>query len=690
MRNFRNTFLGVWGIIFLTTSLASTPAKAAEQLKPSQLVGTWVHTNPANMDGLEFTKDGKVLVYIGGGNDAMTADYSIVSDGRLNISMGGLAQFFVPSMSGEQLQLKEPDTGNVAQYRRLKAGETMAAAITAQKQAGEKAVNDRNAAVPDFLKRKDLVMLFINGGPSAPANSTVEFVPNGTEFTGRALYDSKPPHMEALNAQIQGTDNPRVTVTFGVANSSQNGNNLQISFHPVGTAPNITLTAAVNFGGVFDNAANSTAVIKPDDTMRKQILDHFKSETARLEALKAPVVAMLKDYAVFKGTSQSALAAERDGFADEFVLSRNPQNNTWAGQGQSVNRATGATEILPVVIATVGIVSEKPAIQILSQKKLYQFTDIDVTAGKLIGTWQMPNNPNGRPAALAITQALDVKGRDQLFTARKAALLKMGADAVFHGVLNDQYPNGAQPPNPVTVTLSVAENGAITGKAEYALEGCTMTLAGREVDTPQGPALQLRYTDAVANPGAWADVAAFIKLVQHETWMLSPTGDAAGPIRLGGYSLTSPGPGSPPNAMQLISYTDKDKAAVAAALNGARFKVTTPRMDQVPATILEITVDPATQKITGRVAEGGYHLNATTGTTLTGEMKDQSGWIELSMPIQRKNDAKPVYNFTAVVTPTEGGLYLNGDIYNITQGPTRVMARWDAVQVKTDAAAAKP
>ena len=73
--------------------------------------------------------------------------------------MGGLTNFVLPTVSGDQLQLKEPDTGKIATFRRLRSGETMVAAIATQDQADRRAVAERNAALPDLLRRQDLVMV---------------------------------------------------------------------------------------------------------------------------------------------------------------------------------------------------------------------------------------------------------------------------------------------------------------------------------------------------------------------------------------------------------------------------------------------------------------------------------------------------------------------------------------------------
>jgi hypothetical protein len=670
---------GVVGSLAFMARLAG----AAPAVESSQFVGSWVRTTPANMDGLEFTKDGKVMVYIGNGSDAMTADYSVLDDGRLNISMGGQAQFFLPSMSGDQLQLKEPVSGSVSQYRQLKSGETMVNAIAQQQQADQKLVQDRNAAVPNFLSQQDLVLVFDGGGPKMPQPSALQISPNGGGYGGRAVFDGKPLRVEQVTAQIQGDpDSPSVVMTFntgGAANQSQMG---QVTFRPVGTAPDITLTAQVNFGEMFNTGANFTAIIKPDANLHGQILDHFKAEISRLNDLKAPVLALLKDYVVLNGTSQSSLPSEKAGFTDQFTLSRNPQNQTMMGQGQVVNKTTGATDIFPVV-AQVGIVNEKPAIQLQTPKRLYLFADIDTAGGKLSGAWQLPNNPNANPAELTITQAVDAKGRDQMFAANKAALMQIDSKTIFHAVIGDQYNRESQPPDVVAATLSSDANGNVSGSVVYPLENFTMTLTGKEADTPMGPQLVLKYSNGKPNTGALQDVAGYITMLQNEVWIVSPVTDAAGHLRLNGYALVNPtNRGIPPVTLQLISYTDADKTAITQALSsGTKFKVINPQ-GPGPDDILQFTTDADTGKIKLTLIAGGTHLNTPPGISGVGEIADQAGFAKMMAPYKRAVDHLANYGYGIFITPTDQGLYLNAYVFSTNIGAARVLGRWDALQVK--------
>ncbi len=693
----RTSILGLlvaWLVLFSCWSGRSATsfgqATGAPVAKASQLVGTWARSNTSSdMDGLEFRSDGKVMVYMGGGNDAMAADYSIGGDGRLSIALGPLNQFYIPSMSGDQLWLKDPDAGAVSQYRRLKSGETIGAAIAAQKQADQKSIQDRNAALPAFLLRKDLVMLVLGGPATAPPPSAVQFITDGTNYQGNACFDGKPPHLDALGLQIQGSpDNPIVAVTFGQQIAPQPGppiqNGLVVNFHLAGSAQNLSLTAPVDFSGEAFATASCTMVIRPNAAQHKQLIDNLNAEISSLEKLKAPVIAMLKDYAVLKGTSQSTSPAEKAGIADQFVLSLNPQTKTWTGQGQSVNRTSGTTESYPVV-AAVAIVNEKPALQIASPKRAFLFTDIDTAGGKMTGVWRAPTNPNGKPSSLTIAQTMDAKGRDQLFATRKTALQQMSPGTVFHALINDQYSNGNQPPNPISLTLKAGASGAFTGTVVYPLEGCTIAVTGKEVDSPTGPQIAVQYGAGKANPGAWGDVAQFLASVQHETWLVSASGDASGPMRLSGYGTTAPTNSSMPLfSVELIPFTDQDAAAITAALTaGAKFKVTTPQVN-APDDILTFSIDPITKKVSGSLTGPGNHLNASPGMKCLGDMSDLDGWTELSLPILRLNSSstKPVYSYTVVITPTDGGLYMSGFVYNIQMTPAGPHGRWDAIQVK--------
>ena len=210
-----------------------------------------------------------------------------------------------------------------------------------------------------------------------------------------------------------------------------------------------------------------------------------------------------------------------------------------------------------------------------------------------------------------------------------------------------------------------------------------MTLSGKEVDMPMGPQLALKYSNGQPNTGALQDAPGFITQLANEEWLVSPVTDAAGHLRLAGYAIVNPANhGIPPVTLQLIPYTDADKAAIAQALGGdTKFKVTNPQ-GPGPDDILEFTTDPTTSKTKLSLIAGGTHLNTALGITGTGDITDKSGFAELVAPIKRPVERSANYGYGIYITPTDQGLYLNGYVYSTNIGASHLLGRWDAVQVK--------
>ena len=232
------------------------------------------------------------------------------------------------------------------------------------------------------------------------------------------------------------------------------------------------------------------------------------------------------------------------------------------------------------------------------------------------------------------------------------------------------------------MTLAIDEKGGVTGKAQYAMEGCTMTLAGKEVDTPLGPQIVVQYKGGEADPDAWTDVKGFIDLVKNEMWTLSAAEDSSGATRLNGYAITRPAPNAPPLTLQLIPFGDKEKADLTKALaDGVCFKVANPQMGGAPDTILTFSTG-TDGKINAQVTAGGSHVNMRLNQKLSGDVKDKGGWTELDMFMDNFG-RKPNYGCIMLVTPTDAGLYINCSTYStLVGGPTKPGGRWDAVQAK--------
>ena len=144
----------------------------------------------------------------------------------------------------------------------------------------------------------------------------------------------------------------------------------------------------------------------------------------------------------------------------------------------------------------------------------------------------------------------------------------LGSGVIYHTLIPDKFN-----PRPVCVkshcrdVIHFTADRMISGTADYPQQGCTMTLAGKEVDTA-GPLSVALHRRVNLIPGAWNDVKQFMNAVQHETWTLSPTGDAStlhASGRLCGRQSRRRAR-MPLGIGKLIPYSDKDRAALVQTL----------------------------------------------------------------------------------------------------------------------------
>jgi len=192
----------------------------------------------------------------------------------------------------------------------------------------------------------------------------------------------------------------------------------------------------------------------------------------------------------------------------------------------------------------------------------------------------------------------------------------------------------------------------------------------------------VHYAGGKAGPNAWRDTPQFMQQVQHETWTLSPAGDGSGPMRFSGFAMVNTGPGGLPLGLELLPYSDQDRAALVQALSsGVKVKALTPQMGGAD-TIVEFSTDPKTPgNILGTVTANGAHVGQRTGATFSGPVIDNGKWIELTMIIARPG-SQPVYDYTLTATRTDAGIYISAFQYNIRQTRRMPIFVWDGVEVK--------
>jgi hypothetical protein len=178
-----------------------------------------------------------------------------------------------------------------------------------------------------------------------------------------------------------------------------------ITFQASGDMDDPTLLAQVTYGG-----KNFELALKRDPDQHQEIVGRFDTEMARFEALRKPIVDLLKNYAVLEGTSVSDNPSYHPkGYSHRLVLVRNAENGTYSGEATFTVIDTGAQSPFPSISAEVTLVEDQPMLLIQTPIRQYQLNASD--AGKLTGGWFHAGFPNGYPIELTVTSATDAPTR---------------------------------------------------------------------------------------------------------------------------------------------------------------------------------------------------------------------------------------------------------------------------------------
>jgi hypothetical protein len=657
------------------------PTKPLSGKAPSDgddLVGTWVMVTDGDYLGLDFQKGGKVVVtsaltsLVAGTNAGLLMNFTL-EKGRLNlVHQGAMAYTYDLVLAGDQMELKgEMPASRVPsqRFKRLPSGQTLQQAIKALKEAEAKSFQDRVAAVEPFLKLPDLVLSIT--GPGHSSAIAVEFptVAKGS-FSGKAWHDEKPPHLDAISGQIVKNEQEgklQLQFQFGarieplVPGAAGGG---QVVLKISGEPPNLKIA------GTATDRAKGTSLelaLKSDPALHAEIQKRFQAELARIEALKQPLVAALKDYAVLEGRSGTMgnLPGES---ADRVVLVRAGAPGGWAGEGTSTNPQSGAVENLNGVIAAVVIQNDKAFLQIVTPGRQYRLSLEDPASGKLTGVWSPPGNPQGKRSEFAIVQAADAETRAKRVLEERTLLSGLAGAAPYIGVYNTRGDNGRSAGfMPVSVLLGAGPNGTVAGTVKFLLGETVMNAQGQVADSPLGPLLRLSLSDS-GKPGG---DAMFIMSMRNQPWILRVAEATEGGLRL---SCSSPGTG----LFDLVRADDPWKARerqklTEALRTGLRFRALHPVRSDLPPSFVEMKLAPEGGSITGTVIEG-RQLSVMPNSAIAGELKDQEGFLLLATKISdppTANRAHIVYAADMLAIRQPRGWFVVSPIYPTHQPKAR-------------------
>lgn len=665
-----------------STTTADTPLKGKDLGKSSQLVGTWLAQTEGDFLGFEFMKDGKVLAthamqaaLMGTGSGVMLT-YSVLDGGRLSLTApDGQTQVFSTTISGDTMEL----TGTMVfsgagsqRFRKLKAGQTLEQAIEEQAAEQAKIATERFNTVQAYMKQPGLVIVCTNNTPGQPVS--IAIAPPDEKGAQQAYHDDQPPHLDQiyLAADIgQSAEKAVLNVTFGqqlVPAPTQQSYNSTIPFEITGDPKHPKAVAKVNYGG-----ASYDLEIRQDEKLYKDIVGRFNTEQARIEALKQPLIDLLKDYAVLEGDSYSEYPNYTRPNTVRIVLLRDAASGNYAGESVLIDGMRGGASPLPNTTAQVTVIDDKPMLMVDCYNRQYQLS-LDAATGKLTGGWFYQNNPNGYVAEVSILEAMDNAARQQKHAAQRKALASLSPSTPMIGLVNHRGTFLPQP-GPVALALAVGADGKVTGTASFSQVLVVVDVQGQIADTIAGPQLELQFggmrEEGSIHSGNLANS------LRNQRWSYRVADDgSAGPLSLTDGSLVL-------TAATDTYKADLHKQFVDAVTKGLTMQIRNPDYGPAePKQVFKFTID-AEGKIIGAAQGAGKPFHPQSSAT--GELQDWNGMPMIVMQIADPPPAKQgafwrTYTSPVLAMPTADGWYFTAPYWPDTNERSRQY--FDMVEVR--------
>ena len=636
------------------------PIEGREVRKARELEGVWLALNEGSFLGIEFMADGRALgtVYhrsFGNVSQAMY-DYSVLDDGRLAlVGVSGAGQeVYTTNIDGDRLELES--FINSQRFMRLPKGQTLEQGIEAQSKLREAEYEKRYAVVNEMLRQDDVVIVPTAPSPGAPPAMALQLAATGS---GQAWYEDDPPHLDAIDTQIDADRNnqPTVQVTFGQqirpATSQQSGGGA-ITFVSSGDWQEPVLTAQVEYDGRSYELA-----LRRDRSRHAAIVGQFDQEMARIDALRKPITDVLGEYAVLDvSLSSDNPSYYPQGYRDHIVLSLDPKTGMYSGGSVVTTVDSGVQVQFPSISAEVALAeNDVPLLIIHTPVRQYQLSP---DGGKLAGAWFHLNYPNGYAAEAAVVRTSDAATRQKESDAQREALLALDGSVAFFGFVNHMptYDYGATALTRLTVASR--PDGTFTAEARFPVIDGTESMTGTIVDTlDEGPMLELRFADftVAGKPSNLGNP------LRSQVWMLKVTDSSPGSRTLAGYGINL-GPGTLEFREMSDKWRAEQKRAVTAALAaGADFAWLIPADE---GAVSRLRLDPATNRVTGQLATGGRATAGYVGVPYDGQLGEVDGFPVVTATFKSGEGARyPAdQSLTWFALETPDGLLLKGRAIN--------------------------
>jgi hypothetical protein len=635
-------------VLTCLTLFAGTPARAAEAFqgrpvaRASDLAGAWVRATPGTWLGVEFTRDGQVIVtqdITGGGafvrgqvSNTFTFRFTVLAGGRLSFTApSGQTLVFESKTAGDLLELTIPTEqvdilgiiglqfGGSQQFRRLPSGKSLTQAIREQNDRMAAEREQRLAAVKKVLAAGNLVVTPPQGG--APIITLISGSTSGGPLQGQAVVDESPERMDFVRKirvhpfQVSFGDEPQVTVTIDLAPAIEPLSERQVAGRIVlradGPVDRPALTGTVEFVG---NRQGGRCVLKSDGKLHGEVLARLERQRDAIKKMFAAVAGPLGGRAILVGTKPVQGMPQPQPV--ELVVQRQP--NTYIAQARVGNQQLSGGAVLNVVV-------DRPILNVIFQGGEEWRLFVNPDGKSFSGDWRpYPNGDFVSNGAVNLT-VQRMWTAEQLAATAKAVEnyltneLRKGVE--FVGRVRGLFASSEQKsvPVPVSLKLQAQPDGKVTGQAWLAAQQGGFELEGAVV--PSSGLLALKSTrvmegsdkEFVARGLGSAPLAGSFQLDIDPKPRLVGALKSTGPWGGGGATEFEPASDA--------AIAEQRRKILAALSGGANFII---KQDQgmMPAYV-RLKADAA-GKITGDVVGTSYNSIQAPGT-FSGEVAAERG-----------------------------------------------------------------
>ena len=475
-------------------SAASPPTPAADTGKSvsntSQLAGTWFRATDGPFAGLEFTKDGQVIVTstLADLSAAITMRYNVLDGGRISfVQPDGQTIVFQAKVSDDQLGLMNAAMMGPAGfqgYHRLKSGKTLAQAAQAERAEKEqervakaKARQAEAVALGEFLGQPKLAIVGTDAKTHLDRMALAVKGANGN-WTGVGYVEGD----TIVARQIQLTlENPaadgqpfRVVAQFGAV------------VGPPGTQqlPGGSMTFAVKGEPGHLEIEGSGRSLRPDAATADDLLARYQKTVAEREAIMTRFADRFGSFARLESVDHDPAnpARAQHAFSPGLLRVQGKPAFLWTDMSRNDNPSAAAF----TQPAEVMLDGETPYLNFGSNLGAFQGVSAD-------GKPALRGKVNGQEVALASVQTLSL---DQL-KERRASVAAFLDRTLAAGVgLSGVYTENNLPSSPLwPVHFELKNSGqrALSGTCLALPWRTKYAITGKITDTLLGAHLEIQF-----------------------------------------------------------------------------------------------------------------------------------------------------------------------------------------------------